>query len=141
MDDEIELRSGQLVRILHEYDDGWVSRGSRKGRRLLINVTGLVHSPRPLPTGSCSSNLPLSQARETSSYEQWSTSSRSQRSSRTSSRSEWPSYDTKWSSYDTEWPSSSPNVSSQRSGLSTNDANRLSPHDSKWRSSSTDVSG
>ena len=25
MDDEIELRSGQLVRLLHEYDDGWVS--------------------------------------------------------------------------------------------------------------------
>ena len=24
MDDEIELRNGQLVRILHEYDDGWV---------------------------------------------------------------------------------------------------------------------
>jgi hypothetical protein len=28
MEDEIGLRSGQLVRILHEYDDGWVSRGS-----------------------------------------------------------------------------------------------------------------
>ena len=25
MEDEIELQSGQLVRILHEYDDGWVS--------------------------------------------------------------------------------------------------------------------
>ena len=25
MEDELELRSGQLVRILHEYDDGWVS--------------------------------------------------------------------------------------------------------------------
>lgn len=25
MDDELELRSGQLVRMLHEYDDGWVS--------------------------------------------------------------------------------------------------------------------
>lgn len=25
MDDELELKSGQLVRILHEYDDGWVS--------------------------------------------------------------------------------------------------------------------
>jgi hypothetical protein len=24
MEDELELRSGQLVRILHEYDDGWV---------------------------------------------------------------------------------------------------------------------
>lgn len=25
MDDEIELKAGQLVRMLHEYDDGWVS--------------------------------------------------------------------------------------------------------------------
>ena len=24
MDDELELRAGQLVRLLHEYDDGWV---------------------------------------------------------------------------------------------------------------------
>lgn len=26
MDDELELQAGHLVRILHEYDDGWVSR-------------------------------------------------------------------------------------------------------------------
>ena len=26
MDDELELRAGQLVRVLHEYDDGWVSQ-------------------------------------------------------------------------------------------------------------------
>lgn len=26
MDDELELRAGQLVRLLHEYDDGWVSQ-------------------------------------------------------------------------------------------------------------------
>ena len=25
MDDELELKAGQLVRLLHEYDDGWVS--------------------------------------------------------------------------------------------------------------------
>ena len=25
MDDELELRAGSLVRMLHEYDDGWVS--------------------------------------------------------------------------------------------------------------------
>lgn len=25
LDDELELRAGQLVRLLHEYDDGWVS--------------------------------------------------------------------------------------------------------------------
>ena len=26
MEDELELKSGQLVRMLHEYDDGWVSK-------------------------------------------------------------------------------------------------------------------
>jgi hypothetical protein len=25
MDDELELRAGQLIRLLHEYDDGWAS--------------------------------------------------------------------------------------------------------------------
>jgi hypothetical protein len=25
MNDELELHAGQLVRLLHEYDDGWVS--------------------------------------------------------------------------------------------------------------------
>ena len=29
MEDELELRAGQLVRLLHEYDDGWVSCLSR----------------------------------------------------------------------------------------------------------------
>lgn len=28
MDDELELRAGQLIRMLHEYDDGWVSQSS-----------------------------------------------------------------------------------------------------------------
>jgi hypothetical protein len=26
MEDELELQNGQLVRMLHEYDDGWVSQ-------------------------------------------------------------------------------------------------------------------
>jgi hypothetical protein len=25
MHDELDIRAGQLVRMLHEYDDGWVS--------------------------------------------------------------------------------------------------------------------
>ena len=29
MDDELSLRAGQLVRLLHEYDDGWVSGRSK----------------------------------------------------------------------------------------------------------------
>lgn len=37
MDDELELRNGQLVRILHEYDDGWVrSRSCSQASNLLI---------------------------------------------------------------------------------------------------------
>jgi hypothetical protein len=26
MEDELSLQAGNLVRLLHEYDDGWVSR-------------------------------------------------------------------------------------------------------------------
>lgn len=28
LEDEMELRAGQLVRLLHEYDDGWVSNNA-----------------------------------------------------------------------------------------------------------------
>jgi hypothetical protein len=28
MQDELDLHAGQLVRMLHEYDDGWVSSAS-----------------------------------------------------------------------------------------------------------------
>lgn len=47
MDDEIELRAGQLVRMLHEYDDGWVSLLSLsvKLSQLLNLTTGALHSP------------------------------------------------------------------------------------------------
>lgn len=37
MDDELELRSGQLVRMLHEYDDGWV--GLQCAHRRLQSLT------------------------------------------------------------------------------------------------------
>lgn len=46
MDDELELKGGQLIRMLHEYDDGWV----RIFRRLLNNlltVTGSLYQTRP----------------------------------------------------------------------------------------------
>lgn len=35
MDDELELRAGQVIRLLHEYDDGWVS-SIHKLRDLLL---------------------------------------------------------------------------------------------------------
>lgn len=53
MEDELELKSGQLVRMVHEYDDGWVS--SLRAAFPLIQyqvanlVTGtlLIHGPQP----------------------------------------------------------------------------------------------
>lgn len=38
MDDELELRSGQLVRMLHEYDDGWVSCSLRSNAMHLLTI-------------------------------------------------------------------------------------------------------
>ncbi len=35
MDDELELKTGQLVRMLHEYDDGWVSQVQILTRKIL----------------------------------------------------------------------------------------------------------
>lgn len=36
MDDELELRQGQVVRLLHEYDDGWVSLASAFQARFML---------------------------------------------------------------------------------------------------------
>lgn len=36
MDDELELRQGQVVRLLHEYDDGWVSPCSAPQARVTL---------------------------------------------------------------------------------------------------------
>ena len=38
MDDELELVSGALVRLLHEYDDGWVSAFYSKSQRQVLTV-------------------------------------------------------------------------------------------------------
>jgi hypothetical protein len=38
MDDELELRAGQLVRLLHEYDDGWVSNPMLATFRFITNM-------------------------------------------------------------------------------------------------------
>ena len=61
MDDELELRAGQLVRLLHEYDDGWVSDTNRV---LVLSYAklglGALHSTRPLSAGCCPTYLSLS---------------------------------------------------------------------------------
>lgn len=36
MDDELELKAGQLIRILHEYDDGWVRSSFFHSARILM---------------------------------------------------------------------------------------------------------
>jgi hypothetical protein len=41
MDDELELRSGQLVRLLHEYDDGWVSIRQSKSLSITADMSRL----------------------------------------------------------------------------------------------------
>ena len=46
MDDELSLRAGQLVRLLHEYDDGWVCQIQVSRRLYLANLClGSLHSP------------------------------------------------------------------------------------------------
>lgn len=45
MEDELELRAGQLIRLLHEYDDGWVSLNISLQLRMLIR-SGSLHSSR-----------------------------------------------------------------------------------------------
>jgi hypothetical protein len=132
MEDELELVSGQVVRILHEYDDGWVSCDFCQTTCLLLTIlTGSVYSPRPLSTGCRSTNLPFTPTAQTPSDEQWAASSRPQKSSWTSSRSKRPSDDSKWPSDD-----------ANRRPSSTNDANwgSSSTNDANGGSSSTNVS-
>ena len=51
MEDELELRAGQLVKLLHEYDDGWVSisRSESHASNILTNPIGSLY-----PFGSLS---------------------------------------------------------------------------------------
>ena len=54
MDDELELKSGQLVRMLHEYDDGWVS---------LFLTNTLTYSHADLTSGTLRHNGPQQKGR------------------------------------------------------------------------------
>ena len=45
MEDELEIHAGQLVRVLHEYDDGWVSRPVTTFSASTNSLAGSLHSP------------------------------------------------------------------------------------------------
>ena len=69
MEDELELKSGQLVRMLHEYDDGWV-RTSRvtylMQAHTLTLYPGSLHQDGPQPEGCCPTHMSLEDARQAS---------------------------------------------------------------------------
>jgi hypothetical protein len=44
MEDELEIHAGQLVRVLHEYDDGWVSSPVTTTPANTTSLTGSLHS-------------------------------------------------------------------------------------------------
>lgn len=65
MDDELELKSGQLVRMLHEYDDGWVSsaRMHNNSKTILTILQALCirmdRSQQGVCPRTCLSKLPV----------------------------------------------------------------------------------
>ena len=84
MDDELSLRAGQLVRLLHEYDDGWVSMPTLYTivfSKYIANhyFTGSLHPARPLPARCRSSHLSFSSPCQASPTTRctWTRSSRS----------------------------------------------------------------
>ena len=63
MEDELELRAGQLIRLLHEYDDGWVSVCFLRQESLLTNFQALCirldRSQQGVAPRSCLSTRPV----------------------------------------------------------------------------------
>ncbi|KAI0098317.1 hypothetical protein GGR51DRAFT_565770 [Nemania sp. FL0031] len=65
MDDELELQAGQLVRILHEYDDGWALciylNRSRQGvvPRTCLSTRPVKPRPAVGPTGPRNGGIPV----------------------------------------------------------------------------------
>lgn len=66
MQDELNLQAGQLVRMLHEYDDGWVSSHTRISFPDYSHDTGALHPYGPLATRCCPQNLSLQASRQAS---------------------------------------------------------------------------
>lgn len=68
MEDELELRSGQLVRMLHEYDDGWVSSYPPSHlHKLLTRSIDALHSYGPFATGCLPTHLSIQAASQATS--------------------------------------------------------------------------
>jgi hypothetical protein len=62
MEDELGLRTGSLVRMLHEYDDGWVSdfmTVTQVGTSTYISLPGSLCSSRSISARGCSTVLPF----------------------------------------------------------------------------------
>jgi hypothetical protein len=59
MEDELEIRAGQLVRMLHEYDDGWVSISDPLKHDNAHFNTGTLHPHGSFSTGCRSSHMPI----------------------------------------------------------------------------------
>lgn len=101
MDDELGLRAGQLVRLLHEYDDGWVSSPILYIAfcRNVANhhFIGTLHPSRPLSTRCRSSHVSFSSPRQASP----------------STRCTWTKPSRSSTRNDGSWPATSP-VASQR---------------------------
>lgn len=95
MEDELDLRQGSLVRLLHEYDDGWVSVRPSLNESLLTS-SGSLYPSRSFETRCRSSYLPFS------STCQASPDAKTERSSRQLSKHAWSSsrlsqrYDSQW---------------------------------------------
>ncbi|QDS78120.1 hypothetical protein FKW77_004321 [Venturia effusa] len=64
MEDELEIRAGQLVRLLHEYDDGWAlcTRMDRSQQGVVPRtcLSKQMVKPRPNPNNSSPSGFPPS---------------------------------------------------------------------------------
>lgn len=51
MDDELQIRAGEIVEVMHEYDDGWVSLSSRRHVILLTRIAVSVQDCPPQQRG------------------------------------------------------------------------------------------
>jgi hypothetical protein len=64
MEDELDLKTGQLVRLLHEYDDGWVSQSTLRILPILTFL-GSLYQTRPFATRCRSEDMSRGEAFQT----------------------------------------------------------------------------
>lgn len=73
LDDELELKAGDLVRLLHEYDDGWVSIANEYiFYHALIKFLGALYPTGPLSPGRRAAHLSVYSSCQASSRPRWS---------------------------------------------------------------------